>query len=556
MTAPAPPASRWLYGPWLDLLLGCGLWYALALGALAFVGPVLYAQGAAVWISFLSLMVLTPHYGATLLRVYEQRDDRRAYTLFAVHATLVLVALFAVAVHVPIVAAAVFTLYVSWSPWHYSGQNFGVAAMFLRRRGVALSGTGRRWLHASFVLSYALTFLALHTGARAGDVAPVPGDADALRFLSLHLDPRIAEPLFGALAVAYAVSVVGSVVWLLRRARVADAVPAFALMATQALWFSLPLVLRRYGIHTGFEPWESSAGAYYFLWIATAHGLQYLWITAYYAGVGRAAGAASGAGLRYFAKVMLAGALVWTLPALVFAPGLLGRLPYDGGLAVLVAATVNLHHFVLDGAVWKLRDGRVARILLRARAPADATEPAAPPRWRVAPVVWAAGAGCLAVLLFSEFATDVRLRRALAAGDLVAVRAGLEQLRPLGRDSARWRVALASRLDQNGDARGALREYERALALQEQASTWQAVAGLWARNGDWQRAARALERSLVLQPEHETANFELGRALLRLDRPADAERAFARAEQLNPERPINRTMRERAASLAGSTATP
>jgi hypothetical protein len=552
-TAAATPASRWLYGPWLDLLLGCGLWYALALVALAFFGPALYAQGAAVWVSFLSLMVLTPHYGATLLRVYERRDDRRAYTLFAVHATLALAALFAVAVHVPVVAAAVFTLYVSWSPWHYSGQNFGVAAMFLRRRGVALNGAGRRWLHASFVLSYALTFLALHTGARAGDVAPVPGDASAVRFLSLSLDPRVAEPLFGVLVIAYAVAVAGSIAWLLRRSSLGDAVPSLALMLTQALWFSLPLVLRRYGVHTGFEPWESSAGAYYFLWIATAHGLQYLWITAYYAGVGRGTPqAGSGASLRYFAKVMLAGALVWVLPALVFAPGLLGRLPYDGGLAILVAASVNLHHFVLDGAVWKLRDGRVARILLRAR-PAE-TEASPPARRRIAPFVWAAGAACLAVLLFTEFATDVRLRRALAAGDLVAVRSGLEQLRPLGRDSARWRVALAGRLDQSGDTSGALREYERALALQEQASTWQLVAELWARSGNWQKAAGALERSLALQPEHETAHFELGRALLRLGRPAEAERAFARAEALNPERPINRTMRERAAALAETAA--
>jgi tetratricopeptide (TPR) repeat protein len=546
-TAPASPASRWLYGPWLDLLLGCGLWYALALGVLGVVGADLRARGAPVVLSFLSLLVLTPHYGATLLRVYEQRDDRRAYALFAVHATLLLIALFAVAVHVPSVAAAVFTLYVTWSPWHYSGQNFGIAAMFLRRRGVPLAGAGRRWLHASFVLSYALTFLALHTGARAGDVAPVPGDAGALRFLSLDLDPRFAEPLFGLLAVAYAAALAGSAVWLLRRAGRRDALPALALLLTQALWFSLPLALRRYGVRTGFEPWESSAGAYYFLWIATAHGLQYLWITAYYAGVGRGAEARAGGGLRYFAKVLLAGALVWTLPALAFAPGLLGRLPYDGGLAVLVAATVNLHHFVLDGAVWKLRDGRVARILLRPRAPAGSE--AAPSRGRLAPWVWATGAACLAVLAFSEFSTDVRMRRALAAGDLDAVRGSLELLRPLGRDSARWRSALATRLEQRGDTYGAEREYRRALALQEQAVTWQRLAALRAHAGDWNGAASALERAIALQPEHETANFELGRALLQLGRPADAERAFARAEALNPERPINRTMRERAHAL-------
>jgi hypothetical protein len=35
------------------------------------------------------------------------------------------------------------------------------------------------------------------------------------------------------------------------------------------------------------------------------------------------------------------------------------------GLGLLTASIVNLHHFVLDGAIWTLRDGRVARMLLR-----------------------------------------------------------------------------------------------------------------------------------------------------------------------------------------------
>jgi len=551
-SAPAAPAPRWLYGPWRDLLFGCGLWYVAALGALAFVGPALRAHQGPLWVSFASLLVLTPHYGATLLRVYEQREDRRAYALFAVHATVLLAVLFAVAVHVPLVAAVVFTLYVSWSPWHYSGQNFGVASMMLRRRGIALEGSLRRWLHASFVLSYALTLLALHTGARASDVAPVGPATAAVRFLSLDLDPRIGEPLFAATAVAYAAAVGVAVARLLRRASLGDALPALALVATQALWFSVPLALRRFGVHTGFEPWESSEGAYYFLWIATAHGLQYLWVTAYYAGVGR--GGASPASWRYFAKVLLAGAMVWTLPALVFAPGLLGRLPYDGGLAVLVSSIVNLHHFVLDGAVWKLRDGRVARILLRPRGYAAAA--GAPPSTRVARAVWAAGVACLALLLGAELQSDIGLRRAQASGDVAALTAGLDRLRSVGRDSARWRIVLAGALDRRGDTAGALREYERALALQEQPGTWQLVAALHARRGDWSRAASALERAVALQPDLENAQFELGRALLRLGRAGEAEQAFARAAEINPDRPINTTMRERARAEAARVATP
>ena len=42
----------------------------------------------------------------------------------------------------------------------------------------------------------------------------------------------------------------------------------------------------------------------------------------------------------------------------------------------IFAALVNLHHFILDGAIWKLRDGRIARLLLGRNPPDGAAETA------------------------------------------------------------------------------------------------------------------------------------------------------------------------------------
>ena len=53
---------------------------------------------------------------------------------------------------------------------------------------------------------------------------------------------------------------------------------------------------------------------YYFIWIAAAHSLQYLWVTAYYA---RQAGNWRGQ-LPNYLRVFAAGAAAWTLPAVVF----------------------------------------------------------------------------------------------------------------------------------------------------------------------------------------------------------------------------------------------
>jgi tetratricopeptide (TPR) repeat protein len=539
----AASSARWLYGPWRDLLLGCGLWYAAAFALLCLYGESIREHGGRLWIPFVTLLVSTPHYGATLIRAYERRSDRRAYSVFTVHATALLAACYAWGTRDPLVGSWILTVYITWSPWHYTGQDYGIAVMFLRRRGGVLDGAAKRVLYAAFGLSYLLTFLSLHAGASASHYAPVSYDGAAIGFLPIGLSPEWGRPTLALAAAAYGVATLAAIGMLLRRARAAELVPAFALMGLQALWFSAPLLLRTWQIESGLEPWESPDGAYYFLWIAIGHAAQYLWVTSYYARVdGRMDTSAQS--LRYLAKVLLAGAAVWTLPSLLFAPGVLGRLPFDAGLAVLTASAVNLHHFILDGAIWKLRDGRVARVLLRSRE----AHPAEPirPRARIAPLAWAAGALCFALLLGSKLETELRLRGALQTDDASAARDSLDRLRRIGRDSAQARIALARSLERRGDRSGALREYQRSIELLPTAAAWAEVAGLLRYGDDWPGVARALERAVELAPDQDRLHYELGLVLLRLGRPADARDAFERAVELNPERGIYRTLLERA----------
>ena len=63
---------------------------------------------------------------------------------------------FTVGLFQPTVGSAIYSIYITWSPWHYAGQNYGLASMFLRRRGVEVTLWTRRALHASFVFSFAL----------------------------------------------------------------------------------------------------------------------------------------------------------------------------------------------------------------------------------------------------------------------------------------------------------------------------------------------------------------------------------------------------------------
>ena len=69
-------------------------------------------------------------------------------------------------------ASVVTTAYLTWSPWHFSGQNYGLMLMFLRRRGIDVDPTTKRLIYASFVSSAALAILAVHAGHEGLVLAP------------------------------------------------------------------------------------------------------------------------------------------------------------------------------------------------------------------------------------------------------------------------------------------------------------------------------------------------------------------------------------------------
>ena len=59
--------------------------------------------------------------------------------------------------------------------------------------------------------------------------------------------------------------------------------PVGLLALSQVLWFSLPFGLQAFGLAPRLDALSFEFRTYYFIWIAAAHSLQYLWVTAYYA---------------------------------------------------------------------------------------------------------------------------------------------------------------------------------------------------------------------------------------------------------------------------------
>jgi hypothetical protein len=543
MNEGAPLKTGWLFGAGSDLVLGCGLGSMAVMLAQVVVGPSLprLIPGA-----LLILLFALPHYGATLIRAYEDPADRSRYRVFSLWATLVVGSCFLGSLYLPALGSLVLTIYLTWSPWHYTGQNYGIALMLLARRGVRVSPLAKRFLYASFVLSFGLTFLAIHGEAPQDSYAPVSYGGTIFELLAIGIPQGVVGLCIGLLGTAYVIAFVMSVVLLTRSGGLRAILPGVTLMLTQALWFSLPVAIRHFELAAEGSVFRSVYTAYGFLWIAAYHSIQYLWITTYYATQSatqsgpavRRRPSALACRLRFLGKATLVGYAVWTLPALVVAPGLLTGLPHESGLALMVAATVNLHHFILDGAIWKLRDGRVARILLK--VPGAGAPRASPGETRSRPSPWRSrlvyglGAACLAYGVVTYWADDMGFSQALSRGDIQTARQAIEKLKWLGRDGPSRHTELGRRLARQGEDAAALVEFRRSVELNPTVRAWKSIALLFEQRREWQSAASAYDSVLALQPDDASMLFRVGRAWLEAGRPENAIEPLERAAVLAP----------------------
>ena len=530
--------SGWLFGPAVDLVLGCGVGSIAVSVLMVFQANTLAAlvPGA-----ILVLLFSLPHYGATLLRVYELREDRRRYAFFAFGVTTLLGFGFIAGLENVFLGSLLLTVYLTWSPWHYTGQNYGIFLILARRRGIAVSPVVKRLVYASFVLSYALTFLAIHGTARPENYAPASYAGTVYRLLPLGIPSWVSNPLLWGVAAAYGATLVAWFAALWRASSLRQLGPSLVVAGTQSLWFSVPVLMRFSGLARPDSGMAGIYDAYGFLWIAAAHAIQYLWITSYYAkSQGRARVLPS-----YLAKTAAAGFAIWTVPALVFAPGILGSLPHEAGLAVLIAAVVNLHHFVLDGVVWKLRDGNVARVLLReVKQPTSSAGPTRRRRWPRS-LFWATGGVCVAVGLLALWG-ESEFKQALREQDSVRARAAVDQLSWLGRDGPEARTRLGRLYARQGRSKRAESEFHRSLALRPTVEAWRSLGLLYEEGRDWNAVVRAYDALLTMAPADGQALYRRGLAYLERGEPQKALADIDGAARLHPEQKIIGLSRQRA----------
>lgn len=282
-----------------------------------------------------------PHFSATSYRLYHSRENIAQYPVTALVVPLLLIAAVLGAFQSPEgIAPWLVMVFAIWSPYHFSGQSVGISLIYARRAGfkvgrwerLALSG----FIFGTFLVQTALT----QTGQR-------PSNFYSVSYPVFGLPLWVADGLRWWMWGCGAAILFFAVRWSIIQRRL---LPPIVLLpaATQFVWF---VVGWRIPAFNEFVPFF--------------HALQYMLI-AWMMQIGeRHAARSSAASPRRF---VLSESARWGLVNFVGGAVLFWVLPRMGeragfelafATAVIISA-VQIHHFFVDGVIWKLKNPRVS----------------------------------------------------------------------------------------------------------------------------------------------------------------------------------------------------
>jgi hypothetical protein len=293
---------------------------------------------------YLVWVINWPHFSATSYRLYGTRAHLRQYPVTAIVTPFLVMAGVLGAFASPNLVAPYFLkLFLIWSPYHFSGQTIGISLLYARRSGYPLSSLQRSLL-SGFVYS---TFL---LGTVRAEVGLGGGQYFGVRY------PTFGLPMGVATAVEVAVWGLGI---------------GFALVTLFKAWNTRqkpPLLLLLPGLtqFVWFVPGASIPN--YVEFVPCFHSLQYLLIAwsmqlkekADRTKVQPGSSYVTKESVRWYILNVGGGALLFS-----FLPYFANKMGVATALAsAVVVAAVQIHHFFVDGVIWKLRSASVVSPLL------------------------------------------------------------------------------------------------------------------------------------------------------------------------------------------------
>ncbi len=345
-----PPKRVFIFSPLIDIVVlgGMSILFFAIFQAMDLMSPYMRMnESGAQALMWLNWIVNQPHYSATYYRVYRSWSETKRYEIVSMWLPLVLLGITVWCFLAPHSVAPWFckAYFISVS-YHYAGQSYGIALIFMHKAGIAVN----RWIKVCLgipIYTSAVLWLIgdeVITQRRyfSGVTLPVAGFPPWTYLLALCL-------LIWGVALYVIMSFV-----LARSNRKIPLVVHIVVLA-QLIWFTMAPRLE-----------------YFALLVPFFHCIQYLVITTYFrlqelVRGGKISQAASG---RFFTSPYF-----WRYYALLIVVGLILFNGIPQGLAFLkvsnadfayavIYSFINLHHFLLDGEIWKLRKPDIGKALI------------------------------------------------------------------------------------------------------------------------------------------------------------------------------------------------
>jgi hypothetical protein len=327
------------------LLVGGGL--SLVATLFLWLGPRRPAAYTGLALATVLLASNSAHFAASTVRLYSKRGSFAAWPFLTMALPLVSLAVLAVCVAAPVrIGTHLQSLYLTWSPYHYAMQAYGIAVVYSHRSGCHLAPRDKKLLLATAMLPFVYACIT------------APG-AGLFWFVTKEQVQSVPAVAAGLKALVAVLPWIGMAAPLLVYAKVWKStngpMPLLALLAVVAngiWWFAL----------TAMEA---------FFWATVFHGLQYLVIAVIFHVRERMQEPANRRAPAYHAlwfyvvSLGLGYALFHALPRAFTLAGF--------GLVesmLLVIAAINVHHFIVDAYIWKLRPGDSNRGVVEAGAAA------------------------------------------------------------------------------------------------------------------------------------------------------------------------------------------
>ena len=332
------------------LLIGGGL--SLAFMALLFAVPglkqTLSAEAfMASTVPFFILLSNNTHFAASTVRLYTKPGSSKALPFLTLLLPLIMVVLLTASIsQADRVGPFIQAVYLSWSPFHYAAQAYGLGVLYCYRSGCPISSGQKRILWWAALMPFLHNMLAGESGTGVSIFLPLGWLAEGTTLATVI-------GVLRSLAIGLSVGLLAWFIVAVRKdkQRFAPWITPLAIVTNGIWWLVLP-------------PLDA------FIWATIFHGIQYLAIVVIF---------------HVKDQVQLPGNrhsrayhVVWFYAvSLAAAYGLFSCLPNFYMLVgfgevesmLLVVAAINLHHFIVDAYIWRFGDKDRNRRIAQETAP-------------------------------------------------------------------------------------------------------------------------------------------------------------------------------------------